>query len=224
VSADRVDLRVYTPDGRELAVFRDIRIRRLPGRPAAGTARPLPSAGLPAVVPALLPAVVPAMLPTASRAVTSWFGKHVLSPVVSGALHTLGRAASAGLTEAPAQDQAARPAIGPAVTSRPGMRPDAATGAVIRPQVPTVPEVPTAPEVSTDPREALLSCAAAVLGLRAGDLDARLPLRDLGLDSLMAVQLSRKLLTDHGIDLAAKRLLGAEPVGRILAEPAAAAR
>ncbi|WP_052442516.1 type I polyketide synthase [Streptacidiphilus neutrinimicus] len=52
--------------------------------------------------------------------------------------------------------------------------------------------------------------AAAVLGTTPDRLDLRRPLRDLGLDSLMAVQLSRLLRRDFGVELSTSRLLGDE--------------
>ncbi|WP_423834571.1 type I polyketide synthase [Streptomyces manipurensis] len=56
---------------------------------------------------------------------------------------------------------------------------------------------------------------AAVLGTGAERLDARRPLTDLGLDSLMAMQLRRILLTEFGGDFAVGRLLGGESVAGI---------
>ncbi|MYR20902.1 acyl carrier protein, partial [Streptomyces sp. SID6137] len=58
--------------------------------------------------------------------------------------------------------------------------------------------------------------AAEVLGVAPADLDPRRSLRDLGLDSLMAVQLRKQLKTGCGVDITAGRLLGAESLERIV--------
>ncbi len=56
-----------------------------------------------------------------------------------------------------------------------------------------------------------------MLGLSVTGLDRRRPLRDLGLDSLMATQLRRQLREGWQIELTAGRLLGPESVDSILA-------
>ncbi|MFI0816215.1 type I polyketide synthase [Streptomyces sp. NPDC021098] len=61
-----------------------------------------------------------------------------------------------------------------------------------------------------DSTKALPAAAAAVLGMPLGDLDPRRPLRDVGLDSLMAARLGQQLRREHGIEVTAGRLLGAE--------------
>ncbi|WP_376770303.1 polyketide synthase dehydratase domain-containing protein [Actinomadura kijaniata] len=67
-----------------------------------------------------------------------------------------------------------------------------------------------------DAREVFLKQAAAVLGLPVERVDEQRPLRALGLDSLMAVDLSRRLERARGPhSLGAARLLSAESAGRL---------
>jgi acyl carrier protein len=72
-------------------------------------------------------------------------------------------------------------------------------------------------------RERLLGHAAAVLGTTADRVDPRRSLRELGLDSLMAVQLRRILQQDTGVEIPTGRLLGDERVAALLADLEAAA-
>ncbi|MGW1074199.1 type I polyketide synthase [Streptomyces sp. NPDC002537] len=64
----------------------------------------------------------------------------------------------------------------------------------------------------------VLRYAAGILELPAGQLDPRRPLRDFGLDSLMAVALVRRLRADFGLEATAGRLLGDEALGAIALE------
>ncbi|MGJ5894377.1 type I polyketide synthase [Streptomyces niveiscabiei] len=59
--------------------------------------------------------------------------------------------------------------------------------------------------------------AATVLGTTVDRVDPRRSLRDLGLDSLMALQLRRVLRQDLGVELPASRLLGDESAGTLAA-------
>ncbi|MFD9125130.1 type I polyketide synthase [Kitasatospora sp. NPDC059571] len=71
--------------------------------------------------------------------------------------------------------------------------------------------------VATTAAEALLRRVARVLEIPEDQLDRRRPLRDLGLDSLMATQLRAQLRSDCGLELTAGRLLGPESLNGILA-------
>ncbi|MEV3859951.1 acyltransferase domain-containing protein [Streptomyces sp. NPDC050095] len=64
-------------------------------------------------------------------------------------------------------------------------------------------------------RDAVRVQAAAILGLPAESLDSRRPLRDYGLDSLMAAQLQLRLRRDCGVDITAGRLLGGESLAAL---------
>ncbi|WP_051843933.1 type I polyketide synthase [Streptomyces sp. NRRL S-813] len=69
----------------------------------------------------------------------------------------------------------------------------------------------------TTAAEALVQRVARVLETPEDQLDRRRPLRDLGLDSLMATQLRAHLRSDWGLELTAGRLLGPESLNGILA-------
>ena len=86
-----------------------------------------------------------------------------------------------------------------------------------QPEPPTAPSGPAPAAAPTSPAEVFLERAANVLGLSVTGLDRRRPLRDLGLDSLMATQLRRQLREGWQIELTAGRLLGPESVDSILA-------
>ena len=70
---------------------------------------------------------------------------------------------------------------------------------------------------ATTAAEALVQRVARVLEIPVDHLDRRRPLRDLGLDSLMATQLRVHLRSDWGLELTAGRLLGPESLNGILA-------
>ncbi|MER7666941.1 acyltransferase domain-containing protein [Kitasatospora sp. NPDC096128] len=67
------------------------------------------------------------------------------------------------------------------------------------------------------PTDRLLAHAATVLGTTVDRVDLQRPLRDLGLDSLMAVQLNRSLRQDLGVEVPTSRLLGDESTAAIAA-------
>lgn len=169
----RADVRMVAQDGRLLAEFTGIRMRR-PG-PAARQAGAAP-AGL--------------SLRAARRG-------------VARAVAEVG-ARTAPLGSRLSQLLISRPSSRPApVSSRPARSLRHALDA--RPEA-----APRLPDTRCDSTKALPAAAAAVLGMSPGDLDPRRPLRDVGLDSLMAARLGQQLRREHGIEITAGRLLGAE--------------
>ncbi|MFJ4624584.1 type I polyketide synthase [Streptomyces sp. NPDC088812] len=74
---------------------------------------------------------------------------------------------------------------------------------------------PGAPEGGA--ADTLVAYAAELLGMPAADLDQRLSLRELGLDSLTAARLRHHLRTTHGTELTAGRLLGTESLAGLRA-------
>ncbi|MEY9847848.1 acyl transferase domain-containing protein [Streptacidiphilus sp. BW17] len=76
---------------------------------------------------------------------------------------------------------------------------------------------PVVPTGSDLPADRLIVHAATVLGTTVERVDPRRPLRDLGLDSLMAVQLRRILERDFGVEVSTSRLLGDESTAAIAA-------
>ncbi|MER7620907.1 beta-ketoacyl synthase N-terminal-like domain-containing protein [Streptomyces sp. NPDC126503] len=84
-----------------------------------------------------------------------------------------------------------------------------------RPQGPDPegPEEAGAPSVNR-----LFIHTARVLGTTVDRVDPRRPLRDLGLDSLMAIQLKNTLRQDLGVEIPASRLLGDESAASIAAD------
>ncbi|MFE9428610.1 type I polyketide synthase [Kitasatospora sp. NPDC006697] len=83
--------------------------------------------------------------------------------------------------------------------------------------VPAEPPAPAAEVSAGTAAQALVRRVAHLLEIPEDRLDHRRPLRDLGLDSLMASQLRTELRSGWGLDLAAGRLLGPESFHRILA-------
>ncbi|MEU2954493.1 type I polyketide synthase [Streptomyces xanthochromogenes] len=84
-----------------------------------------------------------------------------------------------------------------------------------------VPVPESAPESASEPaadgEAAVLTHAAALLGMRPERIDRRRPLRELGLDSITAVRLRQRIRNAMGIDLPVGRLLGRESIGQLVA-------
>ncbi|MBO1337158.1 acyltransferase domain-containing protein [Streptomyces sp. VRA16 Mangrove soil] len=87
------------------------------------------------------------------------------------------------------------------------------TASVPAPALTTAPPSPRT--ARTAPADVIRAQAATVLGLPPERLDIRRPLREFGLDSLMAAQLQVRLRRDHGIDITAGRLLGDESLATL---------
>ncbi|MFJ9693259.1 type I polyketide synthase [Kitasatospora sp. NPDC101183] len=84
---------------------------------------------------------------------------------------------------------------------------------VVAPESVTVP----APGPCADRETAVLTHAAALLGMTPERIDRRRPLRELGLDSITAVRLRQRIRNALGIDLPVGRLLGRESLGQLVA-------
>ncbi|MEU8890003.1 acyltransferase domain-containing protein [Streptomyces sp. NPDC048442] len=118
---------------------------------------------------------------------------------------------------ASAPTAASASASSPASVSTPASPSASASAFVPHPGVPTpVPDRPELPAESDAPRRTPMELVAGVLGTSAERLDPRRPLRDLGLDSLMAGQLRLRLRNSYGVDIPVGRLLGAEGVANVL--------
>ena len=74
-----------------------------------------------------------------------------------------------------------------------------------------------APEPAADGEAAVLTHAAALLGMTPERIDRRRSLRELGLDSITAVRLRQRIRAAKGIDLPVGRLLGRESIGQLAA-------
>ncbi|WP_258565168.1 type I polyketide synthase [Streptomyces sp. WELS2] len=127
---------------------------------------------------------------------------------------------------APAALAALLPLAAPALTLSPGRAvTDVPAPALTLSPDRAVTDVPVPAAAGTaDPRlapttaaEALVQRLSRVLEIPEDQLDRRRPLRDLGLDSLMATQLRAQLRSDWGLELTAGRLLGPESLNGILA-------
>ncbi|MEU3421718.1 beta-ketoacyl synthase N-terminal-like domain-containing protein [Streptomyces murinus] len=201
VGQARGEVLVLDGDGRVLAEFRGIALRRpgdpgraeRPGRPAAAAlVRALPlRLGISRLGPAR---------PLLSRFATMIRPPAIRPPAAQRGLPFGGHPARASVSTAGAARM---------VAAAPGT---AHTGAA-RPEAPH-PKPPTSAPAAVFADTVL--AAAEVLGVAPADLDPRRSLRDLGLDSLMAVQLRKQLKTGCGVDITAGRLLGAESLERIV--------
>ncbi|MFF9485507.1 type I polyketide synthase [Streptomyces sp. NPDC014676] len=99
-------------------------------------------------------------------------------------------------------------------------RPEPVRASIAFPLAEQAPRQEAAPERSHDSlptADRLFIHAATVLGTTVDRVDPRRSLRDLGLDSLMAIQLRRILHQEFGIEVPASRLLGGESAAAIAA-------
>ncbi|MGW1199783.1 type I polyketide synthase [Streptomyces sp. NPDC002536] len=93
-----------------------------------------------------------------------------------------------------------------------------------RPAAPTAPPdrgvaVPsTVPPAAPSGAEGVVREAAGLLGLPADRIDRARSLRELGLDSVMATQLRRRLQATHGLEVPVDLLLGADSIEALLGE------
>ncbi|MFF0789097.1 type I polyketide synthase [Streptomyces spiralis] len=133
---------------------------------------------------------------------------------------------TAAISAPPAPLATLTPVAAPVTAPAPAVSPNPAVTSTPAPAVtsPPAPPVTAAAAGTADPRptpttaaEALVQRLARVLETPEDQLDRRRPLRDLGLDSLMATQLRAHLRSDWGLELTAGRLLGPESLNRILA-------
>ncbi|MEV7505187.1 acyltransferase domain-containing protein [Streptomyces sp. NPDC093018] len=214
----RGEVLVLDGDGRVLAEFRGITLRRTghprrPGHPRRSghlehserpehPARPdrpdRPAASslvhaLPVRLPLLGLSLLDAALPGPARPLLSRFAALIRPPMTGWG---------------PRPDE--HPVAGSApVRAERRTAPPASTGTAPRAAADTEP-------APTGPADLVIAAASEVLGVARADLDPRRSLRDLGLDSLMAVQLRKQLKTGCGVDITAGRLLGGESLERIV--------
>ncbi|MER6333992.1 acyltransferase domain-containing protein [Streptomyces sp. NPDC001034] len=203
----RGEVLVLDGDGRVLAEFNGITLRRSghPGRPERPAATSLVRA---------LPARLGAPRLGPARPLLSRFATLIRPPAARRGLRLGGNPAEPTAprrAEHRAATTATAPAPAPAVTTAhtdPAHVVTANTGTAHRVTAHTEPPI-------ASPADAVLAAASEVLGVARADLDPRRSLRDLGLDSLMALQLRKELKTGCGVDITAGRLLGAESLERI---------
>ncbi len=186
------DVIVLAGDGRVLAEFRGMRLRRV--GPAG---LPVPYGYRPAASRGARPRLGVPPVPPVSAVVRSG-GRPLLSRV--GAF--LSRGAALPVPRPSGRPVTAAVAAGPASADGGELRPRAASAGTARPALDA---------------DALARRAAALLGMPATAIDLRRPLRDFGLDSLMAAQLRHQLRDQYGIDVSSGRLLGDESVARLTA-------
>ncbi|MEU9481763.1 beta-ketoacyl synthase N-terminal-like domain-containing protein [Streptomyces sp. NPDC048191] len=236
------DALVLDRDGRVLADFRGIRLRRLGDDGEDGaTARSEPL-GMPYAPGGTGPRSA-ALAPLVNLAPLAGLGAPLVNLGREGARSLLSRAAGLidravslapyvrldiGQRQDPGADVGAPPrgAGAPDATGgAPGARPPAEPFHLepLRTE-PVRTERPPAEPARAEPRggqplpaqEELARRAAEILGLPATGLDPRRPLRDYGLDSLMAVRLQQRLRAETGMEVTAGRLLSAESLGSIM--------
>jgi aryl carrier-like protein len=83
--------------------------------------------------------------------------------------------------------------------------------------VPAAEPAAVAPDAAPAPHP-LVTEAARLLVMEPERINVRRPLRDFGLDSLMAAQLRRRLSADHGMPYSVGQLLGTVSIERLIAE------
>ncbi|WKE69279.1 type I polyketide synthase [Streptomyces sp. WP-1] len=201
----RGEVLVLDGDGRVLAEFRGIALRR-PGHPRragqpASPGRPGTSAlvrALPVRLPLLGVSALDAPLLNPTRPLLSRFAALIRPSTAAWGLRP---------DEHPAHGSAPRRA-------ERRTAPPASTGKT--PRTAAHAEPPHAEPPHPNPADMVIAAASEVLGVARADLDPRRSLRDLGLDSLMAVQLRELLKTGCGVEITAGRLLGGESLERIV--------
>ncbi|MDH6112527.1 acyl transferase domain-containing protein/aryl carrier-like protein [Kitasatospora sp. MAP12-15] len=198
----RADVVLSGPEGQVLVELRGIRLRRLSGPRCSG------ATGVGGRLLRLARPVLPVLPAQAVEAVEA---------VRSGAASAL---CALGRRVAPV---GRRLPIGQAVSVRPPVPasvPTVAPTPIIPAAGPTAtptPAVaaPAAAPVSASDGRILLRHAGVVLGMSEERIDPRRPLRDYGLDSLMATQLRSRLRAAYGVDVSLSRLLGTEGTGSL---------
>ncbi|MFG3357654.1 phosphopantetheine-binding protein [Streptomyces griseofuscus] len=116
-----------------------------------------------------------------------------------------------------------RPDKHPADRGAPGRAERRSAPSASTDKVPGAGAVTRAEPPRTGPADMVIAAVCEVLCVARADLDPRRSLRDLRLDSLMAVQLRKQLKTGCGVDITAGRLPGGESLERIVRDLTVAA-
>ncbi|MFE0646713.1 type I polyketide synthase, partial [Streptomyces sp. NPDC058877] len=176
------DVVVAAPDSRPLAEFRRITLRR--------GAEPVNASPLPPSPTTVLLSDTTALL---TRTVNS--GRRTLATWLSGLLTPDDKVTTSPIEPPRAASAVPTPRPEPTVLNVPG------------PPRPSVPE--PGDEAGSTASRTLVRSAARLLGMAPELIDEHRPLREYGLDSLMALQLRREL-KEHGIEITPNRLVGVE--------------